>query len=556
MAKLNWLQRRPGGTYYIRVKVPKDVVPLLGKKEVTQSLLTKEPREAAVRLRIKAAEIVAEFAALRRKAGPATVKKALSDVELKQLALLWFRSRMQDLNSTLTPATIEPDQIGEVVENIEQDLSWIGDPRDVDARVSMQNSARKLLADQSIALEPTSPSFHALVELMTKAELERLRLAKAELTRESNTMFSSVGWIGQPEAATQRKSVSLSELFESFVSEPGRQHLDPRTVETYRAKFRLVSAVLGGDRSVRSITRDDCKRVQEALNIYPKNATQRFPGRSVAEVLEMARSQSLEPMEPKTARGYLILLSSLLDFGVRGGDLDRNPAKGLKITRAPTKEGRSPFSADALRRIFASEHYRGGSQQQQERAGEFWVPLIGLFTGMRLNECCQLLVSDVTEEGGVWAIHNRLDGRKKRLKTAAAKRVVPVHPELVKIGFIEFVQQCQRATHPDGQLFPELPTGKKGYKSDPFQKSFRRFLNRIGADEPNTSFHSFRHGFNDAMLEAGIPDDRARALGGWSSGGRSARDGYGKGFTRATLLSEISKIHFQGLDLSHLYVDD
>jgi integrase len=180
------------------------------------------------------------------------------------------------------------------------------------------------------------------------------------------------------------------------------------------------------------------------------------------------------------------------------------------------------------------------------------VPLLSLWTGMRLNECVQLRTDDVAVMDGVDVILIREDDEgDKRLKTPASKRFVPIHPELKKIGFLTYAEEMQRAE--ETRLFPELPKGKGGYYSDPFSKKFSRFLKEIGAKTATTCFHSFRHGYRDAQRDAGISQERSRALGGWAPKG-GAEEIYGSGHRASTLALELEKIRYPGLNLSHLHV--
>jgi integrase len=171
---------------------------------------------------------------------------------------------------------------------------------------------------------------------------------------------------------------------------------------------------------------------------------------------------------------------------------------------------------------------------------------------MRLNECVQLRTDDIAVLDGVEVILIRADEEDdKRLKTNASERFVPIHSELKKIGFLTYVAKMKRAGAV--RLFPELPKGKRGYYSDPFQKWFSRFLASIGAKAPKTSFHSFRHCYRDALREADISTERVRALGGWTSKG-GAEEIYGAGHRASTLGKEIEKVRYPGLDLRHLHL--
>ncbi len=150
---------------------------------------------------------------------------------------------------------------------------------------------------------------------------------------------------------------------------------------------------------------------------------------------------------------------------------------------------------------------------------------------------------------GVTVIHIRLEGEGKKLKSDAARRSVPVHPEVGRIGFEGYVEAMRRRG--EARLFPELEQDKRGYYSDAYQKWFSRFLDRCGAKAPRTSFHSFRHCWADAMREAGVPRDRMRLMGGWAGSGVDAN--YGSGLRPSTLAEEIAKVRYPGLDLSHLH---
>lgn len=171
---------------------------------------------------------------------------------------------------------------------------------------------------------------------------------------------------------------------------------------------------------------------------------------------------------------------------------------------------------------------------------------------MRLGECVQLRTDDVARVDGVDVILVRRDEEgDKRLKTTASERIVPIHSELEKMGFLKYVES--RRGIDEIRLFPELPKGKGGYYSDPFQKWFSRFLNHIGVKTPTTSFHSFRHSFRTALDNADISAERVRVLGGWTRGG-GTENMYGSGYRASALAEEIEKVRYDGLDLSHLHV--
>ncbi len=136
------------------------------------------------------------------------------------------------------------------------------------------------------------------------------------------------------------------------------------------------------------------------------------------------------------------------------------------------------------------------------------------------------------------------------MKTTAARRVIPVHPELVRCGFVAYAEAQRDAGH--ARLFPELKRDARGHHAGAFSKWFARSLRRSGAKRPRTSFHSFRHCFRDALREADVGREATLALGGWAGSG-VADTVYGGGLRPSTLAREIRKVRYD-VDLSHLHV--
>ena len=67
---------------------------------------------------------------------------------------------------------------------------------------------------------------------------------------------------------------------------------------------------------------------------------------------------------------------------------------------------------------------------------------IGMFTGARLNEICQLDIADVKQDGDTWFLNITDEGDdNKRIKSKAGRRKVPLHSELIRLGFLDFVDR-------------------------------------------------------------------------------------------------------------------
>ena len=294
----------------------------------------------------------------------------------------------------------------------------------------------------------------------------------------------------------------------------------------------------------------------------PANARKFYKGLTLEESAEKAKADGRGPMAYETQATYLQTLHRLLTWSSHEGFIDLVPSTGINplAKKVPDKAKRDPYSAGQLNDIFKAPLYTGCQDDELGFAklgpnvvkrSRFWLPLIGLFTGMRLNEICQLDVADVTEtKAGTWFFDVRAEAVDKSLKTEASKRRIPVHPELVNVGFLNYVEQTQKQGH--AKLFPDLPSSSTGYVSDPFSKWYSRFLHKTIQKTNKTTFHSFRHNFRDALRTIHASGDVVDALGGWT-GKKVTSDSYGSGLGPDHLKPYVDKIKYPGLDLSHLY---
>jgi len=124
-------------------------------------------------------------------------------------------------------------------------------------------------------------------------------------------------------------------------------------------------------------------------------------------------------------------------------------------------EQRRPFTPAELTSIFSAPLYTGCIDDEKNyakpgakviRRARFWVPLICLFTGMRANEICQLKTSDLkSTDDGILFFDVNDDTGDKKLKTKTSRRRFPVHPELIRIGFVEYVNEIKSAGAEDGK---------------------------------------------------------------------------------------------------------
>ena len=214
-----------------------------------------------------------------------------------------------------------------------------------------------------------------------------------------------------------------------------------------------------------SINRGTCREIFALLQRLPTNARKRWPNTTLREIADIAVAQGIPPMSAANANEYMNKLSGLFNWAIKEEIVASNPARGLRIPDATAaRDRRLPFSVPQLQQIFEAPIFRGCRDDEHGYAepgsampkrARFWIPAIALFSGMRLNEICQLHAADVQELDGVWCFIVTAQGAEdKQLKTTASERLVPIHPTLQSMGLIEYAEGRHSAS--DLRFFPEL----------------------------------------------------------------------------------------------------
>jgi integrase len=303
---------------------------------------------------------------------------------------------------------------------------------------------------------------------------------------------------------------------------------------------------------------------REALQEMPLRRSGRLRTATLPELVDWSKGHpGVEKASAETVNKLLGAVGAIAQWGRDNGliadDVQwSNPFAKMSLpTRRSTRE---PWEPDELRTLFGSPIFTGGDRP---RAGggeaAFWLPLLALFTGARLNELAPLTVADITrdEPTSVYSIHiKEAPEQGRRLKTAGSARIVPVHRELIRIGFVRFTEEVGSSSGPEARLFPLLKPGPKEGFGEAFSKWFGRFKRGLGINNKASVFHSFRHGFKDALRRARVGEDVNDALTGHSSGsiGRSygAKDMVRR-FGLGTLADAVGEVVYPGLDLRDLH---
>ncbi|WP_439813839.1 DUF6538 domain-containing protein [Zavarzinia sp. CC-PAN008] len=534
VAKVPGLVRR-GDAFAYRRRVPDRLRSVIGKREVVQALKTRDPRKARELARIAAVRADELFRQAERTLTQPSPAGPVSDDDLQDIA----RALLFDLEKPHNQPPTAPVAIEDWLEVLEQDIATLSGDHDAWAP-SIQAQATALAADRRLILQPVAPEFARLADLVRRANIEHARRALDRARGEHgdaahDPLFREVSSLQPP--APRVRPPTVADMIDRFEKDPTRSSLTDSAGKKYVLTFRALREIVGDSRPITDVTRADCAAVQDVLARLPRNMNKLddFRGLSLKEAAALAEAKGTQRLSPGTLRVYVHTLSAFFNDAIRKGVVTDNPAQRLTQPRGTTSNGRRPFTTDELNRLFAALPKWAGTS-----AGRLWVPTIALWTGMRLGEIVWLTAEDVKVMDGVTVI-DLSPTAERRLKTPGATRVMPIHPELERLGFLQRVATVSEAG--GGRLFPDLWGKTQAQCADYFQKRFTEFLASAGLKQPRLSFHSFRHTFRDAMREAGIPIDQVRALGGWARGS-GVEDRYGQGSRPSTLARELARIRF------------
>jgi len=249
------------------------------------------------------------------------------------------------------------------------------------------------------------------------------------------------------------------------------------------------------------------------------------------------------------------ILAAMFSTAVANSKLASNPCEGMKKLAVPEAEEESPYTIAELQLIFNSPVFKDGYRPSQGKGeAAFWLPLLGLYTGCRLNEGAQLFTEDVSSEHGIPYFVIKPDSATGRSVKDGKRRRVPIHPDLVHMGFLEYVDKMKQEGHV--QLFPELKVtraqGKLGDKWRDWWSSYIR--DELGITRIPQPFHSFRHTFVEHGRISKMDNELRRIIEGHAVNSVDMKH-YGNSlYPIEPLYEEIVKMKFKGLDLSHLFI--
>lgn len=289
-------------------------------------------------------------------------------------------------------------------------------------------------------------------------------------------------------------SILLSDIIHDFrrdrlASRKWTAKTEAENLAVYDLLIRII-----GDSPITNIGDEEAVTYLQKLQKLPANINKipTYKNKQIDEIVSL----SPLPMSVRSVNKNIERISSLFKWAVSRGKygITHNPFSGRSLDESKSGK-RQPFSMDELIQLFSSEEF---TTRRFRHSYMYWLPIMGILTGARLGELCQLHLCDFVVLEGVHCISIN-DEEEKKIKNSNAQRLVPLHSQLIEMGIIRHVENLREKS--ETRLFPELELGRDGYSTNA-SKWFARYKERCGILNKHTKvFHSFRHTFISSLLD-------------------------------------------------------
>ncbi len=497
-----------GSRWYLNIVIPPDLREVYGKRATNIALGISDTREATLRGLIKRAEWVTDFAAKRRELKPEPLGVVTPEMAQELAVRIHTLVLRQDDQLRDDPRIISP--FTDAVRASARNGLIIGPQaqpetvaRDLSPGAGLSDEDAETLAGLNALLDARAGADLAKRRRAAVLPLVRLEAAKLGFAFDPNVPGAQEALtaclMAYRKARQQATGRDAGEIIETPVLPTSSVHL----TNVSKVKARTLRDVFD-----RWKTSGEAPRSADSLAVYDR-ALKQFEGQHKGIALtainrEMGDNYRTWLRETcrttKTARDRLTNIKSLLKFAAETLEwIPKQPWRGLDIKTTTTNKRRA-WTDDELRVLFTAPlhaEYALPAARFAGREAAYWIPLLGLYTGTRLGELCQLRTVDVQNVEGVDVLVLTNEGEGQSIKSDAGHRSVPIHSELVRLGFLRYVKALKSGG--SDSLWPSLPL-RDGKPSDYFGRWFGAHCKALGL---TLTFHYLRHTVRPLMRKAG-----------------------------------------------------
>lgn len=359
-------------------------------------------------------------------------------------------------------------------------------------------------------------------------------------------------WEELPPEPSRKPSPLLSSRIEPYVAFAKQRGLAFSVVNEMDFVLRLFLG-LAGDKPLNDYHLEDSDLFLKALSVWPKHSKRKAEYRHMSDldIVKKAERDGTPSISLPTQQKHVDYMRGFFHWCRERRLSESELFEGIRLFkhRKDVSIERLPFSPEELTVLFSPTHL-----SELDAPHKYWVPLIALYMGMRINEISQLYVEDVVrigEEGEEKMLCFNIAGDREgqHIKTPYARRIMPVHPRLIELGFKDYLRDVlDTGAH---HLFPGLTwtaPGPGNPVSDWFNRTHLR--GRCGITAKTKTFHGFRHTFATLAASSKVPDPNISELMGHCTGSSTIRRHYIKSSEIRAMKDFLEKIDFPKFEVS------
>ena len=473
---------RRTAAFSFRCRIPSDLVNRLGRSEVKRSLGTADHRVA--RTTAARCYVAAQtwFEQLRKGSMDGQDKDALIASLAK--ALDEVTQRLQDTTAALELVTAE--------------------------YVTLNDQAVGLMERHSEYATKSEQDGLRDAEVITALLAERDKVEKAGGIAQAVETIDKLGDLLSTLGVTMKSTPAptVTAFLEGTYAEEKRLQDDShRHVTNYIKLFARIT----GNKALNAYGRADIVAWVRTLERF-KTSLGKSPSDETKPIKQLlAESRGRPTMNETTIGKHIMHVRAMFRCAIKhhrfAHEADINAMfDNISLSEwVPTARRRKSWQIDQLNALLCSPIWSGTRSRREDvskrhqsgphvyRDAYWWLPVLALWTGARLEELAQLHHSDLgfdVHRTPFIKIHDEGDRRTKNLNSV---RNIPVHPFLVEIGALDLFKKGRVR---DGRIFPELkPAGRLEKLGDTYSTHFTDYRRRCGLYEPLRDFHSLRRTF-------------------------------------------------------------
>lgn len=427
--------------------------------------------------------------------------------QLKLLVNRWWQREMDDFHGNLDKGIDELNDLQHVATGLIEFHHKRIIKKEYRDNAKNQRIAATLLDEiqeqqSDITSNLTEQDYQQLALMVDQASLQHYQRLNTYLSNPTPDWLNAPTTFEVESIIDDKPRYPLSKLISEYQEESRQKGHSQKTQNKYAQCLALAISYFG-DVLVDTITPEQGRHFRECLKTFPLGIkTKEMLAQPLSEIIKKHPRTQIISVE--TANSHLQKVSQFFDWIVSLGYLTYNPIpqEPLPAPRVNHKDDRAVITDEEAIQVFQHPLFtmhQGVKTKKIQQPYHFWLPLLCLFTGMRPGEACQLFTNDIEKVNDIWCI--RVDNRyeKQRLKTPNAKRYIPIHQQLIDLGFLVFVNDKAGQDSQNTRLFPEIMLIQDSFATKPGEWFNRNLRDRRSLPE-HVTLYSFRHYFRDKLL--------------------------------------------------------